>query len=170
MQNVKAPDNNAEQIINRMINDWQIPLLHTCCILLGDAEQARDAVQETFIKAWHALPDFRGECSEKTWLMRIAINTCHDIKRSMWFRFVDRRITPDDLPEPTCNPWNEDKSIFDEVCSLPVKQREVILLYYYHNMTVSDIAETLNISQPSVSKRLKKAKQNLKTLLKEEAT
>ena len=54
---------------------WEVPLLRTCYLILRDAALAEDAVQETFLKAWRAKDDYRREASEKTWLMRIAVNT-----------------------------------------------------------------------------------------------
>ncbi|MEG2252621.1 MAG: sigma factor, partial [Clostridia bacterium] len=75
-----------EQAFCQLVTQYQLPLLRMCCIYLHDKSLAEDAVQETFLKAFKAISTFRGECSEKTWLMRIAINTCHDIKRSGWFR------------------------------------------------------------------------------------
>ena len=55
-----------------------------CLHMLSRPEEAEDAAQETFLKAYRALDSFRGECDEKTWLMRIAINTCRDMRRSRW--------------------------------------------------------------------------------------
>ena len=57
---------------------WEVPLLRTCYLLLKDAALAEDALQETFVKAWRSYGSYRGEASEKTWLMRIAVNTCRD--------------------------------------------------------------------------------------------
>lgn len=168
MSRVEVPDMASEEKMNALISQWQLPLLHTCTILLGDADLAKDAVQDTFVKVWRSLPKYRGDCSEKTWLMRIAINTCRDMKRNFWFRIVDRSIRLEDLPEPSCNPWNEDKEIMAEVLSLPHKQREVILMYFYHNMTTREIAQALHITQPAVIKRMQAAKAKLKTLMKEE--
>jgi len=165
-EEVKAPD--TEQRISRMMNDWQLPLLRTCCLLLGDADQARDAVQETFLKAWQGLPGFRGECSEKTWLTRIAVNVCRDMRRGSWYRLIDRRVDPDRLPEPVCEAWEKDRELLAEVLALPRRQREAILLYYYHGMTVTEVAEALRISQPSVTRRIKSAKAKLKKLLEED--
>ena len=127
-EEVKAPD--TEQRISRMMNDWQLPLLRTCCLLLGDADQARDAVQETFLKAWQGLPGFRGECSEKTWLTRIAVNTCRDFQRGGWFKHTDRRITPEMLPVGAIQPDTEDLDLSMAVMKLPRKMREAIILYY----------------------------------------
>ena len=77
---------------------WEQSLLRTCFAYLGDMALAEDAVQETFLKAWKNLDRFRGEASEKTWLLRIAINTCKDVRRSAWFRRVNRAVSLDSLP------------------------------------------------------------------------
>ena len=75
MEAVKDPGCGREEAIVRMVNEWQLPLLRLCYIQLQDKGLAEDAVQETFIRAFRALDTFRGDCSEKTWLTRIAINT-----------------------------------------------------------------------------------------------
>lgn len=76
---------------------WETALVRTCYLLLGDAGLAEDAVQDTFVKAWRAYGGFRGEASEKTWLMRIAVNTCRDLARSKWFIHIDWKVSMDDL-------------------------------------------------------------------------
>lgn len=104
MQTVKDPGCGHEETMMRMVNEWQLSLLRLCYIQLQDKELAEDAVQETFLKAYRSLQSFRGECSEKTWLTRIAINTCRDMQRGGWFRHIDRRVTPDMLPEAIVQP------------------------------------------------------------------
>ena len=82
-------------------NGFAITRLRCCAVAIsyfGDRGLAEDAVQETYLKAYQHWADFRAESSEKTWLFRIAINTCRDIRRSAWFRHRDRRLTPDMLP------------------------------------------------------------------------
>ena len=94
MNAVKGPDSRKEAL-ERMVSLYQLPLLRLCYAYLHDEELAKDAVQETFIKAYRGLADFRNEASEKTWLSRIAINVCKDLRRNGWFRHVDRAVTPD---------------------------------------------------------------------------
>ncbi len=168
VENVTVPDMTAEEHLEKLVNAWHLPLLRTCCALLGDADLARDAVQETFVKAYQALPSFRGESSEKTWLMRIAMNVCHDMRRGSWFRIMDRRVSLEDLPEPSYSPRDEESAMMSAILSLPEKDRRIILLYYYHNMTLQEIADTFGISQPAVSKGLKRAQARLQAMLKEE--
>ena len=83
-----------------MVARYQLPLLRLCCAYLHDEELARDAQQETFIKAYRSLDTYRETAAELTWLSRIAINACKDLRKSGWFRHVDRSVTPDMLPEP----------------------------------------------------------------------
>lgn len=71
-----------------------------CCMYLRDMNMAEDAVQETFLKAYNALSSFRGDSSEKTWLYRIAVNVCNDMRRNAWYRFIDKRIDLDRLQIP----------------------------------------------------------------------
>ena len=73
MEAVKDPDSQRDQTIERLIREFQTPLLHLCFMQLRDRALEEDAVQETFLKAYKNYPLFRGDCSEKTWLTRIAI-------------------------------------------------------------------------------------------------
>lgn len=94
--------------------------------------------------------------------MRIATNVCRDMQRTRWFRHVDRRITPEMLPEPIVRNSYEDVELLMSVTDLPVKLKEVIILYYYQGMTLQEIAHVLGITESSVSIRLKKAKGKLR--------
>ena len=83
---------DREEWLEKAMAQWEVPLLRTCYLLLRDAALAEDAVQDTFVKAWKAWDHYRGEASEKTWLMRIAVNCCRDIRRGRWFLHIDRKI------------------------------------------------------------------------------
>ena len=75
MEIVKGPSNSHEAMLAHMVAQYEVMLLRTCYMYLRDRGLAEDATQETFLKAYKALDSFRGESSEKTWLMRIAMNT-----------------------------------------------------------------------------------------------
>ncbi len=101
-----------------------------CYAILRDEELAKDAVQETFLKAYQAMGAFREDCSEKTWLTRIAVNTCRDMRRSAWFRHVNGRLTLEDLPELTVQVEEDRVELTLAIMHLPQKLKEVTLLYY----------------------------------------
>ena len=147
---------------------YEQKLLRMCYLYLRDLSLSEDAVQETFVKAYQRADSFRREASCETWLMRIAINTCKDMRKNAWYRYVDRRITLESLPEAS-QPFNElDSLLTIEVMKLPRKQLEAVLLYHYQGMTVHEAAKALGITAPAVSVRLKKAYARLRSLLEGE--
>ena len=167
MSRIKGPDQalDPNQELERLVLRYQQPLLRTCFLYLRDRALAEDAVQETFLKAYRSLASFRGECSEKTWLMKIAMNTCCDLRRAHRLRRIDPRRIPELLPQAAEPFAPAEEALVTQVMQLPRKLREVILLYYYQDMTVTEIAVSLGISQSSVSGRLKRARGKLRALL-----
>ena len=164
MEIVKGPGNRPEEEISRMIQTYEKDLLRLCCMYLKDSSMAEDAVQETFFKAYKNLHSFRGESSEKTWLIRIAVNVCRDMLRTSWFRRLDRRVTPEDLPL-TCDPNLPDPTLAQALMALPLPQREVILLRYYQGLSPSETAQALNVNINTVKTRLARGKKHLKEKL-----
>lgn len=158
---VQGPDSIQDQndYFERLVNQYQTSLPRTCYMYLRDQEQAKDAVQETFFKAYRNLDTFRGESAEKTWLMKIALNTCRDMRKTSWFLHMDRRVTPEMLPEASV-PFKEiEEGLIVDVMNLPFRLREVVLLYYYQSMDTNEIAQTLGIARSSVMNLPAKYKQ-----------
>lgn len=166
MDEAMKPDSGCDRVLEGMVNRYQRLLMRICYVYLHDMELAKDAVQETFLKAYRAMASFRGESSEKTWLIQIAVNTCRDMRRSAWFRHNDRRITPEDLPLSAVMPHDEnDLDMMCHIMRLPFRLKEVIMLYYWQDMTVTEIAAVLNISHAAVSARLKQAREKIRAML-----
>lgn len=163
MVDVKGPD--TPELFERLVRTYQTPLRRLCCVMLKDAHLADDAVQETFLKAYRALDHFRRESSEKTWLTRIAVNTCRDMMRSRWLIHIDRSVDIADLPEESAESDPEDTEVMEAVLRLPLKQREAVLLYYYQNLTMQEISEALQITVSNVSRRLESARKALRKQL-----
>ena len=161
------PGEAAEAELVRWMEDYGPMLAGTCTALLRDAHLAQDVVQETFIRAYQHRGRFRGdsEASEKAWLTRIAVNLCRDHQRSKWFRLVDKRVPVEELALPAPEAGEEARQLFAAVQSLPPRYREVILLHFYQDMSVSGIAEALHITASSVYRRMGKAERLLKAIL-----
>lgn len=153
--------------LEQAMAQWEVPLLRTCYLLLRDTALAEDAVQETFVKAWRFYDGYRKEASEKTWLMRIAVNTCRDLQRSKWFIHIDRRVNMDDLPESAVPFELPDDTVTNAILSLPTALRQVITLRYFQSLTVQEVAEVLHVSPRTVHYRLDKAERYLKSSLEE---
>jgi RNA polymerase sigma-70 factor, ECF subfamily len=156
---IEAQKTSREAEIERLMALYQDSLLRMCFVYLHDMALAEDALQETFLKAYNRYDTFRGDSSEKTWLIRIAINTCKDMRRSNWFR---RRISLQSVPEPVCAFTPADETLIKQVMALPAKYKEAVLLFYYHGMTADEVADALHIAKPTVYQRLKKAQEKLK--------
>ncbi len=150
------------QWLEGAMNRWEQSLLRTCYAYLGDAALAEDAVQETFLKAWKGFEHFRGASQEKTWLMRIAINTCKDMRRSAWFRRIDRSAALDQLPEGTAPFTPKDDTLTRTVMALKPRIRAVVLLHWYQQLSAEETAKALGVSRSTVYNRLNKAQKLLR--------
>ena len=75
---IQAPNQTPADRLDQMVQQYEKDLLRICCIYLRDRTAAEDVVQETFLKAFRSMDSFRGESSEKTWLIRIAIKCIDD--------------------------------------------------------------------------------------------
>ena len=136
----------------------------TVMLYLSDHGQAEDATQDTWIKAWKHMDDFEKKniANEKAWLLRIAINTCKDYRRTAWFRHIDRSKALDELPPRLVAAEPEDRTLTLTVMDLPDRYKQVILLYYFQGLTMQETADALDVSQATVHRRLEKAEELLK--------
>lgn len=98
-------------------------------MILQDANLAQDAVQETYLKANHAMHRLRENSSEKAWLWRIAVNVCRDLHKSAWNRHTDRRVEIENLPLTVSPPDETHIALTDALLTLPPKEREAVLLH-----------------------------------------
>ena len=168
MEHAAVPRMTKEQLLETWGHAYAGAILKACFLYLADHDLAQDAMQDTFMKAWKQLGkmDQPPIQNQKAWLMTIALNTCRDYRRSQWFRRVDRRLRLEDLPEiPSAAP-ERDRDLVILIGSLPDKYKQIILLYYYANMTLQETADALGIPKSTVNKRLKRAEEILRQSLK----
>lgn len=154
------------QELERMMTQYGDSVLRMCYVMLRDTELARDAMQDSFVKAYRAMDTLKTHETEKAWLMRIAINTCKDHRRSHWWRMIDRSVTIEDLPEPSQEATLPDDTLMLAIMQLPEKHRQVVLLHYYQGMTLEEIAQSLGKPASTVRSRLMQAKDKLRRALK----
>ncbi len=153
---------------------YQSELLGMLYHMVGNAEDARDAFQEAFIKCWRHRDTIGEVRNLKAWIFRIALNTGRDLRQTAWRR--KRRPLPDDESSATSyykDPaeqveTNEQLSMVREAVSqLRAEEREVFLLRQNAQMTYEEIAEALAIPTGTVKTRMRLALKRLRTSLAE---
>lgn len=154
--------------ISRLIKKYEAELMRLSFLYLHDYHLAQDAVQDTFMKAYINYSGFRGDASERTWLTRIAINTCKNYAKRFWSRKVDFKDVWSELPSDDNTDDGIEETVMEAVMKLQPKYREVILLYYYQEMKVKEISAVLEIPISTVTNRLARARERLKKILQSE--
>lgn len=152
--------------IDSLIADYGNAIFRMCFLYLKDIHLAEDAVQDTFIKVYKGYPQFKGDSDIKTWIMRIAINVCKNYRRSSWWKIGNAAKA---LNEVAITPFltsAEDDTLVLEIMKLPAKYKEAILLFYYQDLPIREIARVLEISESTVAVRLKRGREQLKSKLK----
>lgn len=166
--------------INRLNKDDQLVLLmeeygdmviRLAYTYVKQKQMAEDIAQEVFISCYKHLNLFQKNSSYKTWIYRITVNKCKDIVRSWSFKniyykdIIRSRIKSESKSlENKLISWEENQFIFQKVLSLPIKLREVIILHYYEDLSINEIAELLCFSPNTVKTRLHRARKQLKSL------
>jgi RNA polymerase sigma-70 factor, ECF subfamily len=151
---------------NELILRWERPIYALAYRTIGREEDARDVCQETFLRAFRALPGFRGQAKFSSWLYRIALNLCRD-----WVRRERRAPTvqpPDDIDLMDMAAAAEPSESIEDLVArkdlsraveramalLPEEQRTAIVLKEYHGLTFQEIADVLGCPLSTVKTRL----------------
>jgi RNA polymerase sigma-70 factor (ECF subfamily) len=143
-------------------------------LMLGNPQDAEDVTQETFEAVFRALHGYRGDAAFESWLHQIVLNRCRSkLRRKQlvwipWFTVIEEpadRCT-EAQPEALALAREERREILDAVRALPVRLREVVVLFYYRDYTCTEIGTILHISEGSVRVRLHRARQQLEQRLR----
>lgn len=158
----------AASLVESLYLRYADDVLRVSYFYLGDREKAEDVMQEVFLRVMDKQPVLR-EGSEKSWLLKVALNICRDQWRSSWAKRVilgSKRLdiipADDELEDRT-----EKEALMQAVHSLPADVREVFLLFYYQRYTIEEIAKILDVQAGTVSSRLSRGRKKLKVLLEE---
>ena len=150
---------SAAERLELLIAEQGDEIYRYCLGILRNHHAAQDAAQEAFLRAYRGLHTFREESQMRTWVMRIAINACRDMQRTAWWKNV---VTVAELPETEqMTPDAQAQEIWLAVDTLPARQREIILLYYYHGFTSAQISSLLHMPKGTVCSYMKRARAEL---------
>ena len=182
---VKSPDQIAQQaLVDRVlqgdsdafgaiVDQYNALMMRTALMIIGDRDIAADAVQDALIQAWQHLPRLRETGALRPWLMRIVVNQCISYKRKVarTTAFVRQALADQsiqlaaEIADDHKGRLERDWDLAETVKKLPPKQQAVIMLHYYQGMTLPSMAQTLNISENTLKKRIQAALHNLRQVL-----
>jgi len=166
--------NNEPQAVNEMVSRKLPRLLALAGRLLGDAEEARDVAQESFLKIWKHAANWRsGQARFDTWLHRVVLNLCYDRMRRRKEQPLDHDAALleviDSAPAPDEHLHAEAQSaqMAAALAALPDRQREAIVLQYYQELSNIEAAALMDISVEALESLLSRARRNLRSHLAE---
>lgn len=145
-------------------------LLRVAYLYTKDQMLAEDVMQDVFLKFYKTQGQFDGRASLKTYLVKMTVNRCHDVLRKKQrkqesffakiFGQVDKRS-----PEQELLVSEQYGEVTAALWQLSLAYREAIILFYYEEMTSVEIAELIGVGESTVRMRLKRAREQLRTIL-----
>lgn len=149
-----------------IVRRWQGPLVNLAYRFCADRGRAEDMAQEAFLRAYRALSQWRRDAAFSTWLFALATN----LYRSELRRIPARMLALDDIAEPKdpraadrqIESRDRDNAVRRAVFALPAKYREVLVLFYFHEMDVAAAARSLGLPEGTVKARLSRGREILR--------
>ena len=156
------PGSSAD--FDRLYRNTYPSLKRTVTAILGDSAAAEDCVQDAFVRAFRAWPNWKPVAPAEAWVYRIAFNRAISYRRSMPLREIAELLRRIGRPEPDPDPadsfeWTELKRALSR---LPAKMAAAVVLRHYHGYTNRDIAKLTGVSERTVGQRLNEARRRLR--------
>jgi len=158
-----------DEAFSLVVEAYQVPVYNLCYRMLGNARDAEDAAQETFIRAYKALKRYDPERKFSTWLLTIASNYCIDQHRRRRLTTFSMDATPHlEIPdtsqvglEHALTRDEEQEQVHELLDSLGPKDRVAVVMRYWYDYSYEEIAESLSLSVSAVKSRLHRARRDL---------
>jgi len=150
--------------------EYQQAVFRLAWLLLGDADEAQDVAQETFLRAWRALARFDPARPLRPWLLSIAANLARNRRRSAG-RYVSAlmrafRETPrSTLLEETSTQHADAAALWQAVQQLDLRDQQVVYLRFFLDLPVSETAEVLQVPEGTIKSRLSRALEKLRRII-----
>ena len=154
---------NHSNRLEELVTKHENTLFRTALAILGNVQEAEDAVQETFLCYLEKRPEFRDGEHEKAWLLKVAANRCKSVLRG-WKRHPAVELL-DIYPAPDSGGSRE---LLEAILALPAGQRAAVHLHYYEGYTSEEIGVILGQRPGTVRSHLSRARDALRRYLSEE--
>jgi RNA polymerase sigma-70 factor, ECF subfamily len=153
---------HTRDYIRGVIDRYSDTLIRVSFSYMKNMSDAEDLTQEAFVKLIEKKPVFQSQDHEKAWLIRVTINLCKNRLKTVWFR----KTLP--LEEGSYNFTPKESEVMEAVLELPAKYRSIILLFYFEEYKITEIAEIVGQKEATISSQLHRARKLLKLKLKED--
>ena len=158
MTSAMAGDNAA---FASLIDPLLDPAFRLAAVMLGDRSAAEDAVQEASIKAWRKLRQLRGDpAALRPWFLSIVANECRMTRRRRWWSVLRMADVPREQGDPAGNPASGD--LHRALVRLSPDERVPLILHFYLDLPLDEVARTLGVSQPAARSRIYRAARRLR--------
>lgn len=164
---VRARSGDMEAF-DELVSRYQIRLLRFTYRMLQHKSEAEDAVQETFVRAYRGLQSYRPDGFFSSWIYRIALNECRRRMRSrkptVGLENVQQvALGPD--PQQTVLTHERNRQLRDAIETLPDHYRLVLMLFYFDELSVEQISQTISVSTSAIKVRLHRGREKLAGIL-----
>ena len=156
-----------------LVSTFQPLVFRLAFRLLCDEDEAKDMVQETFVKVWLALGKYNGECRFSTWLYRIAYTTAVSAtrKKKQEFLYIEENTinnVPDEKADDILYPTDDEERtarLIQAIDLLNVEEKALITLFYYEEKSIEEIGEVLKLSPGNVKVKLHRTRKKIYVLM-----
>ena len=156
--------------LKELMFQYTDPLIRLAYYYVKDLQAAEDIVQEVFIKFYHNQKNYEERGDLKAFLTKMTINKSKDYLKSWAYRKVqlqDKLFTPTSKRNTDELVRKDEQAVIGEaILELPLKQREVLIYFYFNEMTIAEVAHILSIPEGTVKTRLRRSKELLRGKLK----
>ena len=155
----------SSDAFTQLVETYQRPVYNLCYRMLGNAEDAEDAAQETFLRAYKSMRRYDQSRPFSTWLLSIAAHYCIDQMRRQRFQVVSvEDLAVPDVPDPSpgletgLSRKEEQKLIHSILNRLDPVDRAAVVMYYWYDFSYEEICQALSLTLPAVKSRLHRAR------------
>jgi RNA polymerase sigma-70 factor, ECF subfamily len=162
-------------VFGELVLKYQDRIYNSCFYMLGNHQDAEDAAQETFIKAFRNMASFKTEAPFYTWLYRIGINTCLDHQKKSSSHHKSSHVDIDSLSQEIPSAASTEKqyqaielteALQSALGKMPAKLKAILVLKEVDDLSYEEISKVLNISMGTVKSRISRARELLRKILR----
>jgi RNA polymerase sigma-70 factor (ECF subfamily) len=157
--------NGDAQAFSSLLEKYQKPVYNLCYRMLGNAEDAEDAAQETFLRAYKSLKRYDNSRPFSTWVLSIAAHYCIDqIRRQRQVTISIEDLVVPDVPDPApgletvLGKKEEQRRVRALLDKLEATDRAAVIMYYWYDFSYEEICQALSLSLSAVKSRLHRAR------------